>query len=395
MQWSSTVSEQFSLGEAVREAAAAIKAALGSEPPDLAIVFPSAHHSPDYEEVPRLVRDALRPRVLVGCSGGGVIGGGREVEDRIGLSLTAARMPGVEIAPFHVEDSRMPDPDAGPGAWERLLGVSASQAPQIVVLADPFSARADGLIAGLDYAFPGCAKIGGLASGGNEPGANALFLNEAAHRAGAVGVALTGDVRLDTVVAQGCRPIGAPAVVTKCHQNVLLELDNKKPMEVLRAAFEASNDRDRHLINTALHLGIVTDPLIEQLKPGDFLIRNVLGIHRESGGLVIGELLHEGQAVQFHVRDAQTAAEDLQALLRRYAGAHPPAAGQGALLFSCLGRGKHLFGRADHDTAIFQSLVGPLPLGGFFCNGEIGPVGATTFLHGFTSSFGIFGPRTP
>jgi small ligand-binding sensory domain FIST len=315
------------------------------------------------------------------------------VEDRIGFSLTVARLPGVQVTAFHLEDSQLPDPDAGPAAWERLMGISGTDAPSMVVLADPFSIRAEHLIAGLDYAFPQSPKVGGLASGGRQPGTNALFVNGAVHRAGAAGLVLGGNLRLETVVAQGCRPIGASSVVSKCHENILLELDGKKPMDVLRAAFEAASDRDRYLINTALHLGIVTDPLLEQFKPGDFLIRNVLGIHKESGGLVIGELLHEGQIVQFHVRDAQTAAEDLHALLRRYASERKPAPGQGALLFSCLGRGKHLFGRPDHDTGIFHDEVGKLPLGGFFCNGEIGPVGATTFLHGFTSSFAVFSPR--
>ncbi len=393
MQWASTVSEQFSLRQAVAEAAASVKKELGQEPPDLAVAFVSAHHAPDFDELPGLLREALAPKVLAGCSGGGVIGGGREVEDRIGFSLTAASLPGVQVTAFHLEDSRLPDPDAGPVAWERLLGISGADSSSLVVLADPFSIRADHLIAGLDYAFPKSPKVGGLASGGRQPGANALFVNGAVHRGGAAGLVLRGNVRLETVVAQGCRPIGSPSVVSKCHENILLELDGNKPVDVLRAAFEAARDRDRHLINTALHLGIVTDPLLEQFKPGDFLIRNVLGIHKESGGLVIGELLHEGQIVQFHVRDAQTAAEDLHALLRRYASERKPAPGQGALLFSCLGRGKHLFGRPDHDTSIFQAEVGTLPLGGFFCNGEIGPVGASTYLHGFTSSFGIFSPR--
>ncbi|MCH8195218.1 MAG: FIST C-terminal domain-containing protein [Chloroflexi bacterium] len=394
MEWSSTVSEEFSLRDAVDEAVGRIQDDLGPEPPDLAVAFISAHHAPEYGDVPALVSKALRPRVLIGCSAGGVIGGGREVEDRIGFSLTAARLPDVELVPFHVENEALPDLDAGPGAWEQLIGVEASQEPHLVVLVDPFSLQAENLLTGLDYAYPGSVKVGGLASGGSQPGSNALILGDRSLSKGAVGVAMHGNIRVDTVVAQGCRPVGKPAVVTKSRENLLLELDGRKPMEVLREIFEASEDRDRKLLSSALHLGVVMDPLKSDYRPGDFLIRNVMGIHQETEGLFIGEVLREGQVVQFHVRDAQTAADDLETLLSQYVADHEGAVGSGALLFSCLGRGKHLFGAADHDTGIFQSRVGDIPLGGFFCNGEIGPVGETTFLHGFTSSFGIFSPKS-
>jgi small ligand-binding sensory domain FIST len=92
--------------------------------------------------------------------------------------------------------------------------------------------------------------------------------------------------------------------------------------------------------------------------------------------------------VQFHLRDARTSADDLDQLLARHRGT--PA---GSLLFSCLGRGTHLYGRADHDTDLVRRHFGDVPLGGFFCNGEIGPVQGTTFLHGYTSAFGLFRPR--
>jgi small ligand-binding sensory domain FIST len=392
MRWASAVSEQFSLASAVDEAASQVRADLGDGAPDLAVIFVSPHHGPEFDDLPGMLAKALGAKALIGCSGGGVIGAGTEVEERTGLSVTAAQLPGVDLIPFHVVDGALPDPDAGPTTWEELIGITADKKPQFVVLPDPFSLRADNLLAGLDYAFPGCAKIGGLASGGQQPGANALFIGDAVHRQGAVGVAMHGDVRVDTVVAQGCRPVGDPVVVTKAQRNLLLEADNRPLMEVLRDVFEKSSTRDQQLISRALHLGVVTDPLKDEYKPGDFLIRNVLGLDQESGGLVVGELLREGQLVQFHVRDAQTAAEDLQTMLQQYVAEGRPKSASGALLFSCLGRGQHLFGRPNHDTEMFLKEVGPLPLGGFFCNGEIGRVGPATYLHGFTSSFGIFSP---
>ena len=393
MKWSSKVSEQFNTKDAIDECVAHIKADLGGEAPDLAVMFASAHHSPDFDDMPALLGERLGASVLVGCSGGGVIGGGKEVEDRTGFALTAATLPGVTVQPFHVQDGDLPSLDADPGAWERLVHSEGERQTDFVMMSDPFTLRTDDLIAGLDYAFPGRVKVGGLASGSNSAGGNALFLNGQVHRSGAVGVALRGALQVKTVVAQGCRPIGEPAVITQCKQNMMLEIEGRKPLEVLQEMFNAADERDRGLINRALHVGIVMDPLMEEFRPGDFLMRNVMGIQQETGGIAVGEMLREGQVIQFHVRDGKAAEEDLQALLRQYTSEREGSRGEGALLFSCLGRGQHMFGRPDHDTDIFRDEVGALPLGGFFCNGEIGPVGPNTFLHGFTSSFAIFSPK--
>lgn len=393
MKWASKVSEEFALKNALDECVAHVRAELGDARPDLAVLFISPHHAPDFEDLPAMLQQRLSGPLVLGCSGGGVIGGGKEVEDRTGLALTVASLPGVQLTPFHVEDKDLPDLDATPAAWEKLVSTTAEKEADFVLLADPFTMRADALLAGMDYAFPGRVKVGGLASGAGRPGGNALFLQNGVYHSGAVGVAVSGAVRVEAIVAQGCRPVGKSMVVTECQRNIMLSLDGQKPIEVLRALYQASDERDRALLSRALHIGVVTDPLKEEFHPGDFLIRNVMGVDPDSGGLAVGELLREGQVVQFHVRDAQTAEEELHALLGRYSKGHAAADSAGALLFSCLGRGIHMFGRPDHDTEIFRKHVGPMPLGGFFCNGEIGPVGPGTFLHGFTSSFALFRPR--
>ena len=272
------------------------------------------------------------------------------------------------------------------------MQVTAGDNPHFIILPDPFTIQAEDLLLGLDYAFKDSVKIGGLASGAMRPGGNALFAGQQVYRSGAVGISMHGNIRLETIVAQGCRPIGQPGVVTRCEGNVLLELDGEKPLDILRRLFEEADDHDRGLMNTALHLGVVMDPMKEEFQPGDFLIRNVMGLHREAGALVIGELLREGQVVQLHVRDAHTAEEDLEAMMDRYMAEDGSRSPSGALLFSCLGRGENLFGSPNHDTDLFLDRVARVPLTGFFCNGEIGQVGGTTFLHGFTSSFAMFKP---
>ena len=390
MNWASAISEQPDLGFAIGECIGSLESQLGGQPPDLAVVFVSPHHRAEYGKVVSLVRQYLPTARVFGCSGGGIIGNGVEVEQRPAVSITAGVLPGVEIVEFHLEADTIPDLDAGPGSWEELVKVTPSDDPQFVMVADPFSFPTQNLLLGLDFAFARAAKIGGLASGGQQQGGNALFLGEETYHSGAVGLALHGNITVDTVVAQGCRPIGHLMRITESRRNLLMSLDNKSPLAVLRELFEQSDERDRGLMRHSLFLGVVMDEFLDTPKQGDFLIRNVVGMDERSGNLAIGELLKEGQVVQFHLRDADTSTDDLTSVLDRYAADNRENQIQGALLFSCLGRGQYLYGRANHDTGIFQDKLGQVPLGGFFCNGEIGPVSGTTFLHGYTSSFGLF-----
>ena len=394
MRWASAVSQKSSLEETVQECAQSLASALRElGPPDLAFLFISPHFSPAFPRAGELVKQTLETQVLVGCSAGGVIGAGREVERSPALSLTCAWLPGVEVRPFYVTDDALPDLDARPKAWHDLVGVSPEQNPPFVILADPFSIRVDNFIAALDYAFPKSVKVGGLASGAHQPGINALYLNKEVYREGLVGVALLGNLAVDIVVAQGCRPIGKPMTVTHCQGQLLLALDSQPPLHVLQEIYETLPPRDQALVQTSLFLGIVMDPSKESFQRGDFLIRNIIEAEMEEGTLAIGTNLRPGQIVQFHLRDAETSAEDLRQMLARYAGEKGAGSAAGALLFSCLGRGTHLYGRSNHDTELFKKEVSDIPVGGFFCNGEIGPVAGNTYLHGYTSCFGIFRPR--
>jgi small ligand-binding sensory domain FIST len=385
MRWTSSVSTERDLAAAAAEVVARLETS-PAEPPDLVVVFVSRHHAAHYDELASLLRRPLAPRVLLGCSAGGVIGGGHEVETAPALAVTAAWLPDVTVTPFHLDAK-------GPVDVRPLVPAGASNPPCFVILADPFSFDPEPLTGALDAAFPAGRVIGGLASGGRQPGENALYLNDAVHRAGLAGVALTGDVAMDTIVAQGCRPIGEPMFVTRCERNLLQELDGRRAAAVLQHLYEHSDERDRELFRGSLFLGIVMRERQQEYRQGDFLVRNVVGMDPKTGTLAVGALLHEGMVVQFHLRDAKTSAADLDELLGRYRAGLSHGRPCGSLLFSCLGRGVHLYGRPDHDTDAFRRHLGDVPLGGFFCNGEIGPVHGTTFLHGYTSAFGLFRPR--
>jgi len=390
MRWASAISTASHPDRAISDCAAAVEAALEGRSPDLVLAFVSPRADAPHERVARLLGKSFPTAFRIGCSGGGVIGGGREVEQGPGVSMIAAVLPGVTLEPLRVEGDEAGAPGT-PEAMAARLGVRPGSEPHFLLLAEPFGFDAESFIRALDSTFPGSAKIGGIASGGEEPGQNGLWLGDAAYGSGLVGVALDGDVELDTIVAQGCRPVGEPHFITRCRQNVLIEIDGRPPLEALRELYRNLDARDRELLRHSLFIGIVMDEHRQEYGRGDFLIRNILGIDGESGAVGVGALLREGSVVQFHLRDAHTSAEDLEELLGRHVRARPGP--NGSLLFSCRGRGEYLYGRPGHDSDVFRQHVGDVPLGGFFCNGEIGPVQGRTFLHGYTSSFGLFRPR--
>lgn len=369
---------------------------LGGVKPDFLVLFVSPDFKDKLELLSTYLQETLVPKAFIGCTGGGLIGGGQEVEHKSAIALTGATMPGVQLKAFHIANEAIPDLDDAPDAWEKLLQVKGLDEPSFVILADPFSFRIDAFVQGLDYAFSRSVKVGGLASGGHKAGENRLLAGDRVFRSGLVGVSMVGNVTVDSVVAQGCRAFGKVSRVTRCDRNLLYELDGKPAVAVLKEAVEKLSEKDQKLAKDQLFIGVAMDEFKDKLVSGDFLVRSIIGIEPMSGALLVGEVLRPERTVQFHLRDAQSSAQDINDLFSRYAqekggNAGPEDAGvKGALLFSCLGRGEDLYGKSNHDSDCLRHYLGEIPIGGFFGNGEIGPVGKSTFLHGYTSSFGIF-----
>jgi small ligand-binding sensory domain FIST len=387
IRFSSTVSRERDVALAGRALAEATRSGLGTEPVDLACLFFSSHYAPEADALCGLLREELAPTVLLGCTGEGVITGAEEIEGAPAVTLWAARLPGVTLTPLRPSFTQ-DDEALAVGEWPTHPGTEA-QRPFFLLLADPFSTPVDAVLGQLADHAPGSAAIGGLAGGGHDLGENRMVLNDAVYEEGMVGVALTGPVAIRTVVSQGCRPIGERYVVTKAEHNVIHELGGAPALERLQAAFESLSRDERRLAHQALHLGIVMDEHRNRFERGDFLVRNLIGADRGSGSVAIGDRVREGQTVQFHVRDARSASEDLHLLLANDRSRHatPP---RGALLFSCCGRGRGLFGQPNHDVTVIRERAGDIPIAGFFAQGEIGPVGGSNFLHGYTASVAIF-----
>jgi len=392
MKWASASVTDPDLEGAVEQAAGQVFDGLGRQDPDLVIVFVHAYHAAGFARLGALLAREFDGALVFGCNADGVIGGGRELEEGPALSLTAAVLPGVELHGIHLETGEVPPVYAERSLWEESLKVRASDEPSFLLLADPFSFSTDGLLKGLDRAFPGCTKIGGLASGGRQPGSTALYLGKHVYRSGAILLSLTGDIELRASLAHGSRPIGEPMFVTGVHDNLIRELDGRVPREVLGAVFERLPAADRKLFSEALHIGIGAARDRSEYGSGDFLIRSILGLDPKSGALWIGDRIEPNAVVQLHVRDALSASVDIERSLKAHKPDLPrdPAA---ALLFSCVSRGTAFYGHPDHDSNAYRRLVADVPVGGFFCGGEIGPLGGATYLHGHTSVFGTVVPR--
>lgn len=404
LKWANALSTRPSLEAAVEEVAERASQSLEVSA-DLAVVFISSAFNSEYSRLMPLLQEVLSVPVIIGCAGGGVIGMNRqgeaqEVEGEPGLSLTLMSLPGVNIRAFHILPESLPDLDSPPDAWIDAIGVLPQANPHFILLADPFFSGVNDLVQGLDFAYPGSIKVGGLASGGSMVGSSGLFCNYRLYREGTVGVALSGNISLESIVAQGCRPIGQPYRVTEGERNVVMGLEEQintcdiggkscKPLDALRDLIQTLNEEDRMLAQNALFVGVARDEFKLDLEHGDFLIRNLLGVDPRAGAIAIADRVRSGQRIQFHLRDAHTSAEDLEMLLKRYQQQNPNSTAVGALMFSCLGRGEGLYGCPNFDSRLFRRYLTNVPVGGFFCNGEIGPVAGSTFLHGYTSVFGI------
>jgi small ligand-binding sensory domain FIST len=386
MRWASAVSQRVDAKHALAEISEVVLDELGG-PPDLALLFVSSHYSNVYDSIPGWAQTFLSPRHLLGCSSSGVLGTGEEVERREAMSVVAARLPDVELFPFHVGEGRWPNNAA---AWLELTGLAPADAAGFVLMVDPSSVEAEGLLKSLDAAYPDVPKIGGLISGVDEPGDAALILNERLVRQGALGIGLRGRIQMHTAVAQACRPVGEPMIITRCRDSIIQELNVGKPVEVLQQLFEKLEPRDQELCRHSLFLGIERPGQSHRYGLGDFLVRTLAGLEPNSGAMAVQAQFSNYQVVQFHLRDARTSAQDMERHLAELQRARPASVLRGALMFSCLGRGQELYGVPNHDSDLVCRHLGAVPMGGFFANGEIGPIGGRTFVHGYTSVFGAF-----
>jgi small ligand-binding sensory domain FIST len=378
------VSDSFDAVEAFDAAAAQAADGLSGEC-DLALVFAGAPHLGRGKWILSTVHERLEPRNLIGCGAGGVVGSGREIEEGPGAVVWALRAPSAEIVTHHLEAEPTEEGVAVAG-----LGDVAALGDALIVLADPHTFSAEALLSLLNEERPGMPVLGGLASAA-AAGSASLFRGGDVLDAGAVACSLSG-VGLVPCVSQGATPVGPEMTITAANANVIEGLASKPAIERLREAIAELDPDEQRLAAEGLMLGLVIDENKPEYERGDFLVRPIIGADPSAGTLALGERVRIGQTVRMHVRDGASADEDLRQALRVRAEALGVEGAAGALLFTCNGRGSHMFEIPDHDATAVEDTLG-VPAGGFFCAGEIGPVGGRNFLHGFTATIAVF-PRS-
>ena len=387
MRSAAAISEHLDTRTAAIEVAGLLESAMDG-PSDLVFVFASFHHREALADAVSDIRKTLSPKTIIGLTTESVVGCDLELEGVAGLSALAMHLPGVTITPWTTSPKKpvpISKPDKIPD-W-----ISLQDDTQVVLFfADPFSTPITRLLPALvncrgeETPLP---VIGGMASGASAATYNRLFLDDQGMRSGGIGLTISGPIDFDCIVSQGCRPIGNPMRVTKVEGNVVLELGGRPAVEVIQDLASSLDPSEGNLLGGGLLLGSVINENRDHFGRGDFLVRSILGIDRKRNGIAAGEFYRLGKTVQFHVRDAQTAVEDLQLLLDAQQLDTQPFAG---LLVTCNGRGRNLFHVDDHDLTIIRDRLGEVPIAGFFAAGEIGPIGGRSFLHGHTACLTLF-----
>jgi small ligand-binding sensory domain FIST len=369
---------------AALEAASAAAIELDGAPCELAVVFISGTILSAPEVALAAVHEILGPDSLIGCGAGGVIGHGREIEGGSAVSVWAANLGDGTATPFHASVEEL---EEGTGALTGMADLSGADGA--ILLADPATFPTDAVLRFLTESSPLLPLLGGLASGRTLDDETILFFGDDVVSDGAVGIRLDG-VEMLPMVSQGAAPIGPELTITAAEGHVIAELAGKPALEKLRETIEELPPEDLRLVQGGLLVGIVVDSNKPDYLQGDFLVRGLVGADPETGQVAVAADVHPGQVVRLHARDAESADHDLREALsiRMTAlGGRTPA---GALIFACNGRGRSMFGRADHDAeAIAEALAGA-PAAGFFAAGEIGPVGGGYFLHSFTATVAVF-----
>ncbi|MEB3982510.1 FIST C-terminal domain-containing protein [Mycobacterium sp. 663a-19] len=368
--------------QAAVEAAAHARDELAGEAPTLAVLFGSRSHTEQAVDILDAVQRTVEAPALIGCIAQGIVAGRREIEDGPAVAVWLAS--GLAAETFQLEFVRT---DSG----GLITGYQFDRTAHDLhlLLPDPYSFPSSLLVEHLNTDLPGTTVLGGVVSGGRGPGETRLFRDHGVLSSGLVGVRLPG-VHGVPIVSQGCRPIGEPYIVTGAEDGtVITELGGRPPLQRLTEIVEGLSRDEQELVSRGLHVGIVVDEHLAAPGQGDFLIRGLLGADQTTGAIEIGEVVEVGATVQFQVRDAAGADKDLHLTVER-AAAELPGRPVGALLFTCNGRGRRMFGVADHDASTIEELLGGIPLAGFFAAGEIGPIAGRNALHGFTASMALF-----
>lgn len=366
-----------------------MRAQLAAPQVSLGLVFMSPKFFPHAKQVLEILRVHAKIPLLAGCSSQSLIAGGEELEDNPGLTLGLYSLPGADLKAFHFKQEQVEEAN-GPGYWRLETGIEPEQTNGWLAFIDPFHLDSEAWLHTWNEAYAPLPVMGGLASGDFTEQRTQVYLNGDVFEEGGVAISVGGDVNLASVISQGCTPIGDTWTLTRVQDNIIHEIGNRPAYKVLEETFNRLTPAEQKIARNNLFVGLVVNEYLEDFHRGDFLIRNLLMADPRSGSIAVGAFPRAGQTMQFQRRSAAAAMEDMDELLGRAVKQLGGAQVYGGCLCSCNGRGQGLFGRPNHDAKCVQDQFGPIGVAGFFCNGEIGPIGEKNFLHGFTASLALF-----
>ena len=356
---------------------------------DLAVAFVSMEYAEQFDESLAELGEKIGARNFVGITAESIVANESEHEMVPAVSVWAAELPQVSIESMHLRYEHIEDGGAITG-WNDISPVAWEDCQAFFLLADPYSFPADVLLHRFNEDHSGVPVFGGNASGANQPDDARILVNSQVHTDGAAAVLVGGDIRIRSMVSQGCRPIGTPMVVTRSEQNEIFELGGLTAIEQMKKIFSELPTRDQRAFQQGLFLGRVVNEYQDKFSQGDFLIRNVMGIQPDNQSVVVADYIRPGVTVQFHIRDQETATAEMKQLLAEIREVdNRPELNRSGLLFSCNGRGSRMFDHPHHDAALIRSVLGDIPLAGCFAGGEFGPLAGQNFVHGFTASLAV------
>jgi small ligand-binding sensory domain FIST len=373
----------------LRQWAENLRAQLLAPQVSLGLVFMSPKFFPHARQTLEILRVHARIPLLAGCSSTGLIAGANEIEGAAGFVLALYSLPGAELKGFRFAQKQVEEAGGATG-WHLATGVEPKHTNGWLVFIDPFHLDAESWLRSWNEAYAPLPALGGLASGVFSDQTTQVYLNGDVFEDGGVAISFGGDVKLASVISQGCTPIGETWTLTRVEHNLIRQIANRPAYSVLAETFQKLPPAEQQKARGNLFIGLVVNEYLEDFHRGDFLVRNLIGGDPNSGVLSVGAMPRAGQTVQFQRRDAAAATEDMNELLGRAKKKLAGTTIYGGCLCCCNGRGKHLFDQPNHDAEFVQNQLGPFSLAGFFCNGEIGPIGEKSFLHSYTASLALF-----
>ncbi|MCH2206602.1 MAG: FIST C-terminal domain-containing protein [Lentisphaerales bacterium] len=388
MKWASAFSDTDDYEESISNCIVQIERQGCSEPQIMFVYFRPSFFGVSLQ-IANIVERAFPSAHVVCCGSAAMMSGLEELSEGSCITLMAGELPNVEVDVAHIDPAKEPGADASPNRWYDFTQIPKKYNQNFIVLADPYSLHLENVLKGMDYAYE-ATLVGGFASGMQFKGETVLIVNGVVYNYGAILVSLSGAIDLVPLVAQGCRGIGEDLEVTECNEVVLEKVNGRSPMLCLKEVAEGLTESDKTLLHQSLFIGVEMDSLSMETKNSEYLIRNIRGINPESGALVVGDHIQEGQTVRFHIRDPQSSQGELMSMVDQYKIKMSTRECRGMMVFSCLGRLADFYGEESVDASIASTVNEEAPLSGLFCSGEIGPIYGSSYIHGYTAVVAFF-----